>query len=265
MWCLGSLRQLPCNTAGTIHHRVSYWGRKVTVNTSIICKLSNKYLFNTKQDLDIMVYLHYSNSHDIGLVYSSHPATAFFPRQAKSIFSDPEGIVSCDNLETFHNPRNTLKKKTDRELMKDKHRTEAEHRYPFFEKYICAASYHMVITLGFRIKEDRLCFCYLTSCSRLLYSPSVFSLMIMMSMFLWRVWTPGRDWQCITLANKSKLVLVWKHSRNNVSHSNKDKTQTALPRIWVSILNSYRRRLFLDLTDGGIVCLVSMLPVNEVE
>lgn len=35
--------------------------------------------------------------------------------------------------------------------------------------------------------------------------------MIMMSMSLWRVWTPGRDWQCITLANKSKLVLVWKH------------------------------------------------------
>lgn len=46
-----------------------------------------------------------------------------------------------------------------------------------------------------------------TSCSRLLYSPSVFSLMIMISMFLWRVWTPGSDWQCITLAKRSKLVL----------------------------------------------------------
>lgn len=59
---------------------------------------------------------------------------------------------------------------------------------------------------------------YLTSCSRLLYSPSVFSLMIMMSMFLWRVWTPGSDWQCITLANKSKLVLVWKHRAETMAH-----------------------------------------------
>lgn len=46
-----------------------------------------------------------------------------------------------------------------------------------------------------------------TSCSRLLYSPSVFSLMIMMSIFLCRVLTPGRDWQCITLAYRSKVVL----------------------------------------------------------
>lgn len=66
--------------------------------------------------------------------------------------------------------------------------------------------------------EDWLCFCCLTSCSRLLYSPSVFSLMIMMSMFLWRVWTPGSDWQCITLANRSKLVLVWKPTAETMAH-----------------------------------------------
>lgn len=60
-------------------------------------------------------------------------------------------------------------------------------------------------------------FC-LTSCSRLLYSPSVFSLMIMMSMFLWRVWTPGSDWQCITLANKSKLVLECKCKAETMAH-----------------------------------------------
>lgn len=60
--------------------------------------------------------------------------------------------------------------------------------------------------------------CCLTSCSRLLYSPSVFSLMIMMSMFLWRVWTPGRDWQCITLANKSKLVLMWKRKVETMAY-----------------------------------------------
>lgn len=51
-------------------------------------------------------------------------------------------------------------------------------------------------------------------------------------------------------------------SRNNGSHYNKDKMQ-ALPRIWGSIYNSYRRTLFLDLTEGGIVCLVSMLPMVE--
>lgn len=49
-------------------------------------------------------------SHDVGLVYSSHPATALFLRQVESILGNPEGIVSGDNLETFHNPRNTLKK-----------------------------------------------------------------------------------------------------------------------------------------------------------
>jgi len=27
-------------------------------------------------------------------------------------------------------------------------------------------------------------------------------------MFLWRVWTPGSDWQCITLAYRSRLVLT---------------------------------------------------------
>lgn len=75
-----------------------------------------------------------------------------------------------------------------------------------------------VITLGFRLKEDQYCLYYLTSCSRLLYSPSVFSLMIMMSMFLWRVMTPGSDRQCITLANKSKLVLVWKHRAETTAH-----------------------------------------------
>lgn len=42
--------------------------------------------------------------------------------------------------------------------------------------------------------------------------------MIMMSMFLWRVWTPGSDWQCITLANKSKLVLVWKYQAETTAH-----------------------------------------------
>lgn len=36
-------------------------------------------------------------------------------------------------------------------------------------------------------------------------------------------------------------------------------------RILKSIQNSYRRMLFLDLTDGGIVCLVSMLPVVGVK
>lgn len=54
-----------------------------------------------------------------------------------------------------------------------------------------------------------------TSCSRLLYSPSVFSLMIMMSTFLWRVLTPGRDWQCITLAYRSREVLQREESRKN--------------------------------------------------
>lgn len=70
----------------------------------------------------------------------------------------------------------------------------------------------------------------LTSCSRLLYSPSVFSLMIMISMFLWRVWTPGRDWQCITLAKRSKLVLLMhtetkKNNRSLYISGNKHRRQ----------------------------------------
>lgn len=68
--------------------------------------------FNITQDLDVTKeYICDSNSHDVGLVYSSHPATAFFPRQTESILSNPEGIASSDNLETFHNPRNALKKR----------------------------------------------------------------------------------------------------------------------------------------------------------
>lgn len=72
-----------------------------------------------------------------------------------------------------------------------------------------------------------------TSCSRLLYSPSVFSLMIMISMFLWRVWTPGSDWQCITLAKRSKLVLfICKESRG------KKKTTTTIGQLG----DSHRRQ-----------------------
>lgn len=56
-------------------------------------------------------YIWYSNSHDVGLVYSGDPAAAFFSCQAESILSNPEGIASRDNLETFHNPGNTLKKR----------------------------------------------------------------------------------------------------------------------------------------------------------
>ncbi|PWA30906.1 hypothetical protein CCH79_00010755, partial [Gambusia affinis] len=60
--------------------------------------------------------------------------------------------------------------------------------------------HHHIKLLGFGHKLEK------QRKSQLLYSPSVFSLMIMMSMFLCRVWTPGRDWQCITLAYRSKLV-----------------------------------------------------------
>lgn len=48
---------------------------------------------------------------------------------------------------------------------------------------------------------------WLTSCSRLLYSPSVFSRTMRMSMSRCRVSTPGRLWQWITLAYRSRLVL----------------------------------------------------------
>lgn len=41
-------------------------------------------------------------------MYSSDLATAFFPGQLESIVSDPEGVVSGDDLETFHYPRYTL-------------------------------------------------------------------------------------------------------------------------------------------------------------
>ena len=54
-------------------------------------------------------HLRQSNSHDVGLVYSSDPLTTFFPGQSKGIVSDPEGIVPGDDLETFHNPGYTLK------------------------------------------------------------------------------------------------------------------------------------------------------------
>lgn len=116
----------------------------------------------------------------------------------------------------------------------------------------------------------------LTSCSRLLYSPSVFSLMIMMSMFLWRVWTPGRDWQCITLANRSKLVLlvhIWtpggRRRDNNGLTDTMDKHMEEMWNIWQKSFywsesfSSYRRRLFLDLTDGIMLWLVSMLPIRK--
>lgn len=52
-----------------------------------------------------------------------------------------------------------------------------------------------------------------TLCSRLLYSPSVLSLMITMSMFLWRVLTLGSDWQRITLVYRSKVVLERERER----------------------------------------------------
>lgn len=64
------------------------------------------------------------------------------------------------------------------------------------------------IIIVYKPTKKNYLFNVLTSCSRLLYSPSVFSLMMMMSIFLWRVCTPGRDWQCITLAYKSRLVLL---------------------------------------------------------
>lgn len=107
-----------------------------------------------------------------------------------------------------------------------------------------------------------------TSCSRLLYSPSVFSLMIMISMFLWRVWTPGSDWQCITLAKRSKLVLF-------ICKESEKKKQQQLVNLGINTENKlnlwylwfcwffYRRTLFLDLTEGAMVCLVSMLPSQE--
>lgn len=41
-------------------------------------------------------------------MYSSDPATAFFPGQLESIVSNPEGVVSGDDLETFHYTRYTL-------------------------------------------------------------------------------------------------------------------------------------------------------------
>lgn len=108
-----------------------------------------------------------------------------------------------------------------------------------------------------------------TSCSRLLYSPSVFSLMIMISMFLWRVWTPGSDWQCITLAKRSKLVLfICKESEKNKQQQqqlvNLGITTEDKLKLWYLRFCwfFYRRTLFLDLTEGAMVCLVSMLPIR---
>lgn len=49
-----------------------------------------------------------SSSHDVGLVYSSDPTTAFLPSQSEGVVSDPEGIVPGDDLETFHYSTYTL-------------------------------------------------------------------------------------------------------------------------------------------------------------
>lgn len=57
------------------------------------------------------IHLRQSNSHDVGLVYSSDPTAAFLPGHSKSIVSNPEGIVSGDDLETFHYPGHTLRKR----------------------------------------------------------------------------------------------------------------------------------------------------------
>ncbi len=56
-----------------------------------------------------------------------------------------------------------------------------------------------------------------TSCSSWLYSPSVFSLMTMMSMSLWRAGTPGSDRQCTRLANNSNSDL-WNINNNHKLH-----------------------------------------------
>lgn len=48
------------------------------------------------------------NSHDVCLVYSSYSSPTFLPGQSEGIISDPQGIVSGDDLETFHYPRYTL-------------------------------------------------------------------------------------------------------------------------------------------------------------
>lgn len=72
-------------------------------------------------------------------------------------------------------------------------------------------------------------FCYSTSCSRLLYSPSVFSRTIRMSMSWCRVATPGRLLQWITLANRSRVVL-WRKNRGGL-HSRVSALQL-LPKVF---------------------------------
>lgn len=111
-WSLGSLRPLPCSTAETIRHQVSCQGREVIVNNPPSGNPQKWTFFKRLRNTRALLKedLCYSNSHDVGLVYSSHPAAAFFPRQTESVLSNSEGIAPSDNLETFHHPRNTLKK-----------------------------------------------------------------------------------------------------------------------------------------------------------
>lgn len=55
-----------------------------------------------------------SSSHDVGLVNRGDPAAAFLPSQSEGVVGDPEGIVPSDDLETLHDPGDTLKAETGR-------------------------------------------------------------------------------------------------------------------------------------------------------
>ncbi len=49
-----------------------------------------------------MMHFQQRNSHDVGLMHGSDPATTFLPGQFEGVFSNPEGIVPGDDLETLH-------------------------------------------------------------------------------------------------------------------------------------------------------------------